>query len=262
MIEPEILILPDIHGRDFYKEAVQEAISMDIEIVCLGDYLDPYRGDSLHEGGVMEPLKELMAVKNSRPEKTHLLLGNHDCSYFHDPYMCRVRFDIDNAPLYQEFFFKNASQFSLFHDMTIGSRRFLFSHAGITRRWLSETGNDSIDGLLEWLQRGFKEYCDDRTKDSLWNMLSHVGEERGGWDKSGSLIWADVREYLDMFNDLEEANLTQIVGHTQLVSHPVRIGSRLYCLDCREPFYIDSSGIIRSWKTNESIMDKYDIQKQ
>ena len=34
MIEPVILILPDIHGRDFYKEAVQEAISMNIEIVC------------------------------------------------------------------------------------------------------------------------------------------------------------------------------------------------------------------------------------
>ena len=45
MINPKILILPDIHGRTFYKKALWEAVDEGAEIVCLGNYLDPYPGD-------------------------------------------------------------------------------------------------------------------------------------------------------------------------------------------------------------------------
>ena len=41
MINPKILILPDIHGRTFYQKALCEAVDKGAEIVCLGDYLDP-----------------------------------------------------------------------------------------------------------------------------------------------------------------------------------------------------------------------------
>ena len=49
MNNPKILILPDIHGRAFYQKALYEAVDKGAEIVCLGDYLDPYPGDELHE---------------------------------------------------------------------------------------------------------------------------------------------------------------------------------------------------------------------
>ena len=42
MINPKILILPDIHGRKFYQKALAVAVDKGVEIVCLGDYLDPY----------------------------------------------------------------------------------------------------------------------------------------------------------------------------------------------------------------------------
>ena len=60
MIDPVILILPDIHGRDFYKEAVREAVSRNIEIVCLGDYLDPYDEPypTLRESGIWDEVLE------------------------------------------------------------------------------------------------------------------------------------------------------------------------------------------------------------
>ena len=45
MINPKILILPDIHGRKFYCKALCEAVDKGAGIVCLGDYLDPYPGD-------------------------------------------------------------------------------------------------------------------------------------------------------------------------------------------------------------------------
>ena len=78
MINPKILILPDIHGRKFYCNALYEAVDEGAEIVCLGDYLDPYPGDDLHEKGVFAPLKELVEVKKQHPDRVHLLIGNHD----------------------------------------------------------------------------------------------------------------------------------------------------------------------------------------
>ena len=78
MINPKILILPDIHGRKFYCKALCEAVDKGAEIVCLGDYLDPYRGDDLHEKGVFAPMKELVEVKKQYPDRVHLLIGNHD----------------------------------------------------------------------------------------------------------------------------------------------------------------------------------------
>ena len=69
MINPKILILPDIHGRKFYCNALCEAVDKGAEIVCLGDYLDPYRGDDLHEKGVFAPLKELVEVKKHHPDR-------------------------------------------------------------------------------------------------------------------------------------------------------------------------------------------------
>jgi hypothetical protein len=66
-------------------------------------------------------------------------------------------------------------------------------------------------------------------------------------------------EHMDKSNWLDDENLIQVVGHTQLNYHPASVGSRLYCLDCREPFYIDSEGVIRSWQTDDDIMTKYNI---
>ena len=57
MNNPVVLVLPDIHGRDFYKDALKEAVESGIDIVCLGDYLDPYPYEELHEGGVSPSLK-------------------------------------------------------------------------------------------------------------------------------------------------------------------------------------------------------------
>ena len=64
-----ITIIPDIHGRVFWKKAVDSA-SKDDTIVFLGDYLDMYWVDS-------------MDFKKSNPERVVLLLGNHDWVVFH-----------------------------------------------------------------------------------------------------------------------------------------------------------------------------------
>jgi hypothetical protein len=173
--------------------------------------------------------------------------------------MCRSRYDILNGPIYTGLFQKNALSFDLFFDTNIASKRFLFSHAGITSRWLSAVGKGNLDQTLQWMKTSLMEFCLDRTKDEVWSYLAHIGEERGGNSQSGSIIWADFFEHMDKSNWLDDENLIQVVGHTQLNYHPASVGARLYCLDCREPFYIDSEGVIRSWQTDDDIMTKYNI---
>ena len=95
MINPKILILPDIHGRTFYQKALCEAFDKGVEIVCLGDYLDPYPGDDLHEKGVFAPLKELVEVKKQHTVR----IG--DRAYCLD---CRQPFYIDQEGVLRSYY--------------------------------------------------------------------------------------------------------------------------------------------------------------
>ena len=56
---------------------------------------------------------------------------------------------------------------------------------------------------------------------------------RGGRNKTGSLIWSDVRE-----GDREDT-FYQIFGHTQLESEPI-ITDKWACLDVRRCFLLDT----------------------
>ena len=125
MIIPKILILPDIHGRTFYKKALCEAVDKGAEIVCLGDYLDPYPGDELHEKGVFAPLKELVDVKKQHPGRVHLLIGNHDSSYMFNRHICEHRYDYKQGPFYMKFFRENYNLFELAYMTEVNGKRFL-----------------------------------------------------------------------------------------------------------------------------------------
>ncbi len=41
-----MLIVPDIHGRDFWKEPVRDALGKE-HILFLGNYLDPYESEGI-----------------------------------------------------------------------------------------------------------------------------------------------------------------------------------------------------------------------
>ena len=69
-----------------------------------------------------------------------------------------------------------------------------------------------------------------------WETLQDIGYERGGWDKVGSCIWADIRESVE--NELY-TDKRQIVGHTQLSENPY-ITSKIACLDVRKCFMLDT----------------------
>ena len=79
-MKKEILIIPDVHGRDFWKEAV---VSQDYEkVVFLGDYSDPYDIEGITDDVAIDNFKSIIDYKQQNPDKVVLLLGNHDLHYY------------------------------------------------------------------------------------------------------------------------------------------------------------------------------------
>ena len=50
----QILVIPDVHGRSFWKNAVAQ--NTDIPIIFLGDYLDPYAHENISHCPVSTPV--------------------------------------------------------------------------------------------------------------------------------------------------------------------------------------------------------------
>ena len=55
----KLLIVPDVHGRDFWREPVMD--NLDKEIVFLGDYLDPYPSEGVTKTRAIEVFDEILA---------------------------------------------------------------------------------------------------------------------------------------------------------------------------------------------------------
>ena len=81
----KILIVPDVHGRTFWKEAKEKIHEVDM-CIFLGDYVDPYDYEdgvinrSDHEA-LVDNVKEIIQFARDNAPKVMLLLGNHDAHY-------------------------------------------------------------------------------------------------------------------------------------------------------------------------------------
>ena len=80
----KIAVVPDVHGKLFWKNAKDKIDSVD-EVVFLGDYLDSYSFlGNFTRKEEFENLIEILDFKRAFPEKVILLLGNHDIAYLFD----------------------------------------------------------------------------------------------------------------------------------------------------------------------------------
>ena len=77
----KMLIIPDVHGRDFWRSACEDINAYD-HVVFLGDYLDPYQQEGIDIDDAEQGLRDIIELKKNNLEKVTLLLGNHDLHYF------------------------------------------------------------------------------------------------------------------------------------------------------------------------------------
>lgn len=240
------LIIPDVHGRTFWKEKVYQVIENDenTHIIFLGDYIDPYSYEGVLPEDGISTLEEIIDLKKRSPSQITLLLGNHDCGYIWSS-VCSSRRskryynDINNL------FVSNLSLFDIAYSVKINDRKYLFTHAGVHKIWIdkfidylgTKIDYDNIDFFLN------NALHTEIYSDSLETFLgmysyfrSYVGPDYG------SCIWADVRELSSELHHREEdkkLGYFQIFGHTQLELEPI-IQDDFACLDVRRYFILTS----------------------
>ena len=231
-----ITIIPDIHGRTFWKEAVKTAPEGE-PIVFLGDYLDPYPWDGITPEDSTGVLREVIALKRERPEDVTLLLGNHDLGYL-DPDICFCRRDHRGAYVNRQILEENLDLFDIIHEESIGGVKVLFSHAGLGLSWLGRHRDlfrpdgfnpGSLNNMLH----------EPALRPLLYSALADASPLRGGLDPTGSPVWADAEEYRTCERLLP--GYLQLFGHSMQEGGPLPVGDAGVCLDCRRAFILTGS---------------------
>lgn len=203
----KLLIVPDVHGREFWRNPCLEHHDEYDKIIFLGDYLDHYPDESTY-GLDVAALIDIIDFKKKYPDKVVLLIGNHDCPYIWPDtygkalgnYWCRH--DYNNHDLIHKIFNDNIDLFQIAWDCPYKDTKVLFTHAGVNYGFKDICGLDA-----EQINNYFlKEKSGD-----IPNVvgLATCSFYRGGYEKWGSPVWSDVREFT-----IEVKDVYQIFGHT------------------------------------------------
>lgn len=238
------LLIPDIHGRDFWKEAINKIDLNDMNIVFLGDYLDPYQHEfenmSKEEiyDKTINNFKEILEFKKSNPENVKLLIGNHDLTYLISRTLCDCRCMDSKYKELNELFIDNKELFDLIYIISPYIKNVIVSHAGIHKDYLDELlcclkfiKSTDIDTLTDSERIEYLYKINDLFKEGSYELNKSLGTcsyYRGGYHAQGSLVWSDIREWIDDKN----IEFYQIFGHT-LLKQPV-ITKDYACIDTKE----------------------------
>lgn len=213
----KILVLPDIHGRKFWKQPCEKNEEYD-KIVFLGDYFDPYEFEGITVEDAIENFKEIMSFAVDNP-KVVMLLGNHDEPYFSKEYYALSKWHCRHSTVHHDeismLFDEHRDLFKLAYTQD----NVLFTHAGCISDWLNFVFDYKYEKTLD-----LDELCNDlnnlvKTERGLWNLYM-VSSYRGGDEPFGSCIWADVREiYWNIQNAINGKyepiyGVNQVFGHT------------------------------------------------
>lgn len=210
-----ILVLPDIHGRTFWKKKCQDITKYD-RVIFLGDYFDPYAFEDITVKDAIKNFKEILELKKNNFDKVVLLLGNHDMPYYSQYYYNRYDYHCRHSKKYHD---EISNMFDEHHDwfkLVHIEDNIVFSHAGIREDWIklmNEQFHKNNSPVIE-----IKEIPNDFLK--LNNILNtkyerglgdFVSMYRGSTSPVGSCVWADVHEHYfsDGYNKIK-----QVFGHT------------------------------------------------
>lgn len=269
------LVIPDIHGRTFWKNALNmfpKNKYENLHIVFLGDYVDPYDFEHISREDAISNFEDIL-LTSQNDNRIHLLIGNHDMHYFYDaPYKSRV--DRIHYNDIKAMFENHMHMFNVAFDNIINGITYLFTHAGVTSFWLQHLrlmGKIGIDNNKEYridrygnkvkkLPDGRLSFCQllanmIPTADQLNQLLNNfqgqanlwmASYERGGEYDFGSCIWADLNEW--GYENSEIEGIFQVFGHTLIGGGNVDaavirpLGKNIAMLDSRQAWCIDNEG--------------------
>lgn len=227
----ECIIFPDIHGRDFWKRVLDGSCGWDSQTyIFLGDYFDPYRDEGITPGAAIRNWYELnLALKSHIDKEIVFLMGNHDAHYVNETFSQYAR-----GSRYNRRYCGKIRQLlervnlRIAYEMSVGQKKILFTHAGVTYPWYKEHSEligsltaESLNNLMN--------------SDQGWNALSDVSFFRGGGQPYGSPLWADSEEFTnDNIKDIPYD--WQIAGHNQQKDDDLKTFGNIKDLDCHHAF--------------------------
>lgn len=226
-----IILIPDVHGRAFWREAV--AGREEERIIFLGDYIDPYTAsEGISAGEALEGFGDIIELKKRHPDNVTLLLGNHDMGYL-DNAICVTRHDWDNHQKIKALMLENIGLFDICVTERIAGHDVLISHAGFNQGWIDRYRDCLSEDVFDPKMLN-QMLHDASSRPVLYQMLCDTSRYRGGYDRTGSPVWADMCEF--KFPQDSPEGVFQIVGHTlQYDELPLRY-HRVVCIDCRKAF--------------------------
>ena len=226
----DMLVVPDIHGRDFWLPA----LDYQGEVIFLGDYTDPYRNENLTDEDAWQGFLKVVEFKRQNPDRVTLLIGNHEMHYYNDDFPAG-RFSKEFYPKYHELL--TGDKTKGFFQLCRQIENYLFIHAGVTKGWYDLHGKDflHLGATLE------------EQLNAIFFKKMHIFHEaawkyRGGLDDAGSPLWADYRELIDEKEPFDP-QIIQIIGHTQIASPDPIIKDNFWLLDNRQIYLLHDNVI-------------------
>ncbi len=235
----KLIIIPDVHGRDFWRRSVKD-IDGNTKVVFLGDYLDQYDDDWIPWDDAFQGFQDIIAMKKAQPDSVTLLLGNHDLHYIYSS-LRGSRYNAFQADVIRKELVTNLECFQMAAEFTVGCKRYLLSHAGVHPYWIMH--NAGVFGSLEAVSADLFNNLMDNPQ--FIDTLADVSSIRGGSAMAGSMVWADIHEFDWCKQTIP--GVTQICGHTRLPGGRPKVAGDVWCLDCQRAFVLTEEGIAEYW---------------
>ena len=229
-MKKEILIVPDVHGRDFWLPA----LDYQGDVIFLGDYTDHYPQEGFTEEDAYQGMLKIVQFKQQNPDRVTLLIGNHEMHYYNDDFPAG-RFSREYYPKYHEIL-TGADTGKLFQ-ICKQVDNFLFIHAGVTKEWYHIHYEDFINSgstLEERLNNVFFE------KMHIFHEASW--KYRWGLHEAGSPLWADGNELLDEKEPFDP-NIIQIIGHTPVLTPEPYLKQYFWLIDNKRLYILRNDAI-------------------
>ena len=214
------IYIGDIHGRDVWKEIVEEHKDAD-NIVFIGDYFDSFDIPALTQ---LKNAQDIVEFKKEQEldttKKVYLLIGNHDHHYWPG-----VKdkgntsgFQPNMMYQYEEFFRDNEKYFQM--AVMIGNR--LCTHAGVSSKYMEDFGYwkgsyEDESHVADWLNDLFK-YQPNSFLFTAGYDRNNTGFSPNGYgdDEWQCPLWIRPRSLQRSNKNTELKKMyIQIVGHTQ-----------------------------------------------
>jgi len=227
----EILIVPDIHGRNFWKPSLEYKGN----VIFLGDYSDSYEHEGFTQQDAYNSLLQIIEFKQQNPDRVTLLIGNHELHYFNNEFQAS-RFSEKYYDRYHEILTgeETAGLFQICKQID----KYLFIHAGIVKQWYEKHENELKmlgNNLETQINRLFEQNKD---------AFAEVSYYRGGYDMAGSPLWADIHELITETKPFAP-EIVQIIGHTLIDDENPIIEKNFMMLDNRELYLLKKNKITK-----------------